>query len=70
MNKQTIVDKLAKKSFEGAAVQKSWQAHMQAFGPILEPAFAENYQARIDLTSASPIPSLSFIEPMCLLSSL
>lgn len=52
MNKQTIVDKLAKKSFESAAVQKSWQAHMQAFGPILEPAFAENYQARIDLTSA------------------
>lgn len=52
MKKQTFADKLAKRSFESAAVQKSWQAHMQVFGPILDPAFIDNYQARIDLTAA------------------
>ena len=49
--KETIAEKLARKSFQSAAVQKSWKAHMQAFGPILEPAFAENYQARVALTA-------------------
>lgn len=52
MGKETIVKKLARKSFESAAIQKSWQAHIQAFGPILEPAFVDNYQARLDLTAA------------------
>ena len=52
MKKETFAEKLARKSFESAAIQKSWQVHIQAFGPILEPAFTDNYQARIDLTAA------------------
>lgn len=52
MKKETFVDKLARKSFESAAIQKSWQAHMQAFGQILEPAFVDDYQTRLDLTAA------------------
>ena len=52
MKKQMFVDKLAKRVFESAEVQKSWQAHMQAFGPILEPAFADNYRVRTELTAA------------------
>ena len=52
MKKETFAEKVARKSFESAAVQKSWRVHTQAFGPILEPAFSENYQARIHLTNA------------------
>ena len=52
MKKETLADKLAKKSFESESFQKSWRVHMQAFGPILEPAFAEDYQSRIHLTAA------------------
>lgn len=52
MGKETFAEKVARKSFESAAIQKSWQAHIQAFGPILEPAFVDNYQARLDLTAA------------------
>lgn len=52
MKKQTFADKLAEKSFNSAAIQKSWAVHVQAFGPILEPAFSEDYQARIHLTAA------------------
>jgi len=52
MKKETLAEKLAKKSFESAAVQKSWQIHLQAFGPILEPAFVDDYQARIHLINA------------------
>ena len=52
MKKLSFADKLAKKSFENAQFQKSWAVHMQAFGPILEPAFAEDYQAKIHLTAA------------------
>lgn len=52
MKNETFAEKLAKKSFESAAIQKSWQAHVQAFGPILKPAFVDNYQARLDLTAA------------------
>jgi|GEM_PF-1147943 len=52
MKKETFADKLARKSFESPAVQRSWQAHVQAFGPILEPAFTENLPARIHLINA------------------
>ena len=52
MKKETLAEKFARKSFESAGIQKSWQVHMQAFGPILEPAFRENFQARIHLTNA------------------
>lgn len=34
------------------ALQQSWETHRQAFGPILEPAFAENQQVRIILINA------------------
>ena len=35
--------------FEGAAfaLWQSWETHRQAFGPILEPAFEENQEARV-----------------------
>ncbi len=52
MEKKNMADKLAEKAFNSPEVQKSWKAHMQAFGPILESAFADDYQARVDLTSA------------------
>ena len=52
MKKLSFADKLARKSFESAKFQQSWQVHYQAFGPILEPAFVENYQAKIHLTAA------------------
>lgn len=40
--------------FENAefALRQSWEVHRQAFGPILEPAFAENQQVRIILINA------------------
>lgn len=40
--------------FEGAAfaLWQSWETHRQAFGPILEPAFEENQEARILLIDA------------------
>jgi len=49
MKKETLADKLARKSFESAQFQQSWQVHMQAFGPILAPAFEGNYQAKVHL---------------------
>jgi len=52
MAKETFAEKLARKGFYSASVQRSWQSHMQAFGPILEPAFVEKYQARVHLTAA------------------
>ena len=52
MKKETLVDKLAKKAFFDSEVQKSWSVHMQAFGPILEPAFADDYETRVNLTAA------------------
>lgn len=40
--------------FESAefALRQSWEIHRQAFGPILEPAFAENKQVRILVINA------------------
>lgn len=52
MEKLSLAEKLAKKSFESDVIQKSWQVHLQMFGPILEPAFADSYQARVHLTAA------------------
>ena len=52
MEKETIADKLARKAFEKADFQKSWQVHMAMFRPILEPAFEGNYQAKIHLCAA------------------
>lgn len=52
MKKRTIADKMAEKSFSSPEIKKSWAVHMQAFGPILKPAFAEDYQARVHLCAA------------------
>lgn len=52
MKKETLANKLARKSFESKKIQDSWQVHLQAFGPILKPAFIDNYQAKIHLTAA------------------
>lgn len=49
---ENLADKIAKKTFNSPDFQKSWAAHMAAFGPILEPAFAEDYQSRVHLTAA------------------
>ena len=52
MKKQSLADKMAQKSFFSDQFQKSWQVHKKAFGPILEPAFSENYQAKVHLCAA------------------
>ncbi len=52
MKKMSLADKLAKKSCNSPQFQQSWAVHLQAFGPILEPAFVENYQARVHLCAA------------------
>lgn len=52
MKKESLADKLARKSFESASFQQSWQVHLQAFGPILEPAFEDDYQAKVHLCAA------------------
>ena len=38
--------------FAEAALRQSWEVHRQAFGPILEPAFVDDQQARILLITA------------------
>lgn len=50
--KNTNADKTAKEVFNSPIVQENWKIHVQAFGPILEPAFVEDYQARVYLTEA------------------
>ena len=52
MAKESLATKMARKAFYRNDVQQSWKAHIQAFGPILKPAFQENYQAKIHLTAA------------------
>ena len=52
MKKETLAQKLARKSFESAAIQQSWQVHLQAFGPLLVDSFVDNYPARIHLCAA------------------
>ena len=52
MGKQTIADKMAEKTFLSEGFQRQWRIHLQAFGPILEPAFVEKYQALVHLTAA------------------
>lgn len=52
MKKETLADKLAKKTFCSADFQKKWAVHMAAFGPILGPAFEEDCQSRIHLMAA------------------
>lgn len=52
MKKESLAEKMARKSFESPSFQQSWNVHMQAFGPILEPAFADDYQAKVHLCAA------------------
>ena len=52
LSSDALADKLAKKSFMSEAVQKSWKVHMDMFGPILEPAFKEDYQSKVHLGAA------------------
>ena len=52
MAKESLANKMARKAFYRNDVQQSWKVHMQAFGPILKPAFADNFQAKIHLTAA------------------
>ena len=52
MAKLSVADKMAQKAFFNPQFQQSWQVHMKAFGPILEPAFRENYQAKVHLCAA------------------
>lgn len=58
------------------ALRQSWETHRQAFGPILEPAFAENPQVRIPLIAAlnhisrreirQGMEKLKEIQPFCI----
>lgn len=52
MKKESLAEKMARKSFESDKFQQSWLVHMAAFGPILEPAFEGDYQAKIHLCAA------------------
>ena len=46
MKKESFANKMARKAFEKDDVKKSWETHVKAFGPILEPALENNLQAR------------------------
>lgn len=52
MKKETIADKMAKKAFLSDDFQRQWAVHMAAFGPILGPAFPEDYPSRVHLLAA------------------
>lgn len=70
-----ITEQIAEKSFKSASIQKSWMIHMNAFQPILEPAFVESYAARVHLTAAlnyisrrdskNGLKKLRILEKMC-----
>ena len=75
MAKESLADKMARKAFFRNDFQKSWQVHMQAFGPILKPAFEGNYQAKIHMTAvlnhistrnlAQALPKLQGLQKYC-----
>lgn len=44
-----LAEMIARKAFHSPNVQQSWQGHMQAFAPILEPAYADCYTAKIHI---------------------
>lgn len=52
MKKETIADRMAQKAFLSDDFQRQWAVHMAAFGPILGPAFPEDYGARVHLLAA------------------
>lgn len=52
-----FVNKLSDKAFHSEEFQKSWKVHMDAFAPILEPAFAQDPGNRLNLVAALNIIS-------------
>ena len=46
-----IAEMIAKNAFNSPRFQQAWQTHMQAFGPILAPAYADCYTAKIHITN-------------------
>lgn len=46
-----LAEMIAKKAFAAPKFQQCWNAHMQAFGPILAPAYADCYTAKIHITN-------------------
>lgn len=72
---RSIKEVIAEKAFYSPIGQKSWNNHMKAFGPILEPAFADNVPARVQLGSAlnrigkkdgkGGLQKLKELEPVC-----
>lgn len=46
-----LAEMIARKAFSAPQFQQSWQAHVQAFGPILLPAYADCYTAKVHLTN-------------------
>lgn len=44
-----VAEAIAKKAFRSAPFQQDWQIHLQAFGPILEPAYPDCYTAKVHL---------------------
>ena len=52
MAKLSAADKKAQKLLNNPQFQQNWATHMKSFGPILEDAFAEDAQARVNLCSA------------------
>lgn len=52
MAKPSPAEKKAEKAFFAADMQKSWASHLKNYGPILKPAFAESFQAKVLLCAA------------------
>lgn len=52
MNKNSLFNRLARSTFESQSFQESWQRHVDAFGPILLPAFQDDYKTRVELIEA------------------
>ena len=46
-----LAEMIAKKAFDTPQFQQSWAVHMQAFGPILAPAYQVCFTAKVHLTN-------------------
>lgn len=46
-----LAEMIAKKAFDTPQFQQSWAVHMQAFGPILAPAYQDCFTAKVHLTN-------------------
>lgn len=46
-----LAEMIAKKAFDAPQFQQSWAVHMQAFGPILAPAYPDCFTAKVHLTN-------------------